>query len=56
MNMFEELKAWADKWGAGYYIREDEHTIHIYFYGQSCSDAEFSYNKKTGDYCWFGGD
>ena len=56
MNMFEELKAWADRWGLSYEVREDEELAKIYFEGITYSDPFFSYNKNTGDYLWYGGD
>jgi hypothetical protein len=56
MNMFEELKAWADKWNVSYTMKEDEDKINIYFESASWSDATFSYYKDTGLFIWYGGD
>jgi hypothetical protein len=54
--IFEELKAWADKWNVKYRIHESETCIYIFFDSISHEDPTFSYNKKTGNYTWYGGD
>ena len=56
MNMFEELKAWADKHNVRYRIRKCDHMLYIYFESQTYSPAAFAYNTKTGDFGWDGGD
>ena len=58
MNMYEELKAWADKWGVKYECVEnaDNHCCDISFDGPTYDQATFSYNTETKDYTWFGGD
>ena len=56
MNMFEELKAWADKWKVPYSIREYDQMIYIDFDTQTYGIPCFSYNKVTGDFTWYGGD
>ena len=58
MNMFEELKAWADKWNIPYTISEYSipDCIDIDFDSQTSVEPTFSYNKRTGDYAWYGGD
>ncbi len=56
MNVFEELKAWADKWGMQYTIRERGQVVNIYFDTQTYGIPQFSYNKETGDFLWYGGD
>ncbi len=57
-NMYEELKAWADKWGIPYTIEEDPDgpVCDISFGGPCYFDATFSYNKKDKTYIWYGGD
>ena len=56
MNMFEELKAWADKWNVQYIIREYGQMVYIEFEAQTYGIPQFSYNKETGDFLWYGGD
>ncbi len=54
--MIEELLAWADKHNVSYQVEEGAEVIQVYFESMTYNDATFSYNKKTGDYCWYGGD
>lgn len=56
MDMFEELKAWADKWNVQYCVSENESCSDIYFVSQTYFNPVFSYNKETGDFAWYGGD
>ena len=58
MNMFEELRAWADKHNVQYCIKKFGHVLDIEFdsQGQTSVDATFSYNTETGDFTWYGGD
>jgi hypothetical protein len=56
MNMFDELKAWADKWGVPYQIAGDDKHKEISFDSITYYDATLSYNANTGDYTWYGGD
>ena len=58
MNMYEELKAWADKWGVKYDCIENSsnHYCDISFEGDTYHYATFSYNTETNDYTWYGGD
>jgi hypothetical protein len=56
MNMFEELKVWADKWKVPYKIREHSNMVYIEFDAQTYGIPQFSYNKETGDFLWYGGD
>ena len=58
MNMYEELKAWADKWGVKYDCTENSsnHYCDISFEGGTYSYATFSYNTETKEYTWYGGD
>ena len=61
-DMFEELKAWADKWKVPYCAREcDAVMAYIDFEAETCGIPPFlyptfSYNKETGDFAWYGGD
>jgi hypothetical protein len=59
MNMYEELKAWADKWGIPYTetLADDKRAVNTLVF-DSVTDlpAEFHYNPNTGEYNWFGGD
>ena len=56
-NMFNELKAWAEKWNIPHKIyRNDEDIEEISFDSITYYDATLSYNKKTGDFTWYGGD
>lgn len=59
MNMYEELKAWADKWEIPYTetLADDKRaTNSLVFESATDLPAEFSYNPNTGDYAWYGGD
>ncbi len=56
MNMFEELRAWADKHNVRYCIRKYGHMLYMDFDSQTYSDAIFSYNLETGDFARYGGD
>ena len=56
MNMYEELKAWAEKWNVPHQIVEDDNCVAISFDSITYYDATLNYNKKTGDYTWYGGD
>lgn len=56
MNMFEELRAWADKHNVQYCITKFGHVLDIEFDGQTSVNATFSYNTETGDFTWYGGD
>ena len=55
MNMFEELKAWADKYNVKHTIRDYGNLVYIEFDAQSYGITQFSYNKETGDLQWYGG-
>ena len=57
--MYEELKAWADKWGIPYTeILANNWRAFNSLKFDSVTDlpAEFHYNSNTGDYNWYGGD
>jgi hypothetical protein len=56
MNMFEELRAWADKHNVRYCIRKYGHMLYMDFDSQTYVNAIFSYNTETGDFAWYGGD
>lgn len=56
MNMFDELKAWADKWNIQYTIRDYGSIVYIEFDTQTYGIPQFSYNRETGSYLWYGGD
>ena len=59
MNMYEELKAWADKWGIPYteILANDKRAVNtLKFDSMTDFPAEFQYTPDTGDYAWFGGD
>ena len=56
MDMFDELKAWADKWKISYEIVESDGLKEISFNSITYYDATLSYNTSTGDYTWYGGD
>ena len=56
MNMFEELKAWADKHNVRYRIRKYDYMLYMDFESQTYADAIFSYNTETGNFTWYGGD
>ena len=58
-NMYDELKAWADKWGINYteQLADDKWQVNqLYFDSVTYSDATFSYNPITNRYNWYGGD
>ena len=55
-NMFNELKAWAEKWNIPHEIHENDDGAEISFESITYYDATLSYNKKTGDFTWYGGD
>ena len=56
-DMFEELKAWADKWKVPYRTgKYDAVMVHIDFEAETYGTPTFSYNKETGDFAWYGGD
>lgn len=54
--MFEELKAWAEKWDISHTITEDNDCIRISFDSDTWEDPMFSYHKPTGSHAWYGGD
>ena len=56
MDMFDELKAWADKWKVPYKVAEHDGWKEISFDSITYDDATMSYNSTTGDYTWYGGD
>ena len=56
MSMFEELKAWADKWNVAYTTEDDHVYDTIVFNGPNYFNAAFVYNRDTGEYEWLGGD
>lgn len=56
MNMFEELKAWAEKWNVTHTITENSKCIEIMFDSATYSNPMLSYNKETGNYTWYGGE
>ena len=61
MNMFEELRAWADKWKVPYSVRKYEQenygqVIYIDFDTETYGVPRFSYNTETGNFAWYGGD
>lgn len=59
MNMFEELKAWADKWGVRYEEKpaDEKWVCHrLYFDSETYYPAEFQYNPETNTFSWYGGD
>ena len=55
-NMFDELKAWAEKWKVSYEIEEHDDWKEISFTSITYYDATLSYNISTGEYTWYGGD
>ena len=55
-TMFEELKAWADKWGVEYEIVEGDGWKEIAFFSMTIYDATLFYNTKNGKFTWYGGD
>jgi hypothetical protein len=56
MDMFDELKAWADKWKVPYKIVERDGWKEISFDSITYYDATLSYNSNAGEYTWYGGD
>ena len=57
--MFDELKAWADKWGIPYVERPaNEKWVEnvLIFDSITYYPAEFHYDPKSGNYDWYGGD
>ena len=56
LNMFEELKAWAEKWNVPHQIIEREGWKKITFDSITYYDAILSVNTKTGEFTWYGGD
>ena len=51
MNIFDELKAWADKWNIQYTIRDYGSMVYIEFDTQTYGIPQFSYNRETGLVC-----
>ena len=59
MNMYEELKAWADKWGVKYTVSEPTEQWPYYVIAFDCCDYQeptFHYNPKDGWNFWHGGE
>ena len=59
MNMCEELKAWADKWGVKYteYLANEKWVFNmLYFDSIDYQEPAFEYDPKTGEYRWRGGE
>lgn len=56
MDMFDELKAWADKWKVPCKVTEHDVWKEISFDSITYDDAAMSYNSSTGEYTWYGGD
>lgn len=59
MNKYEELKAWADKWGIAYTERPATKKWpinYIVFDSITWCPATFSFNPKTGEHAWYGGE
>ena len=56
MDMFDELKAWADKWKVPYKAGEHDGWKEISFDSITYDDATMCYNSITGEYTWYGGD
>lgn len=59
MNKYEELKAWADKWGIAYteHFADDKNPVNqLYFESITWNDPVFSYNPETDQHIWYGGD
>ena len=54
--MFEELKAWAEKWNVPHKIFEREGWKEISFDSITYDDATLSVNTETGEFTWYGGD
>ena len=55
MNMYEELKAWADKWGVEYrevHASEMSPNAGLVFNSLSYYPAVFEYHKT---FAWYGG-
>ena len=62
MEMYEELKAWADKWGVEYTEEKFGDTLYLNFKGGIYLNAVygegeiyFAYNLKDGTSKWAGG-
>ena len=59
MNMYEELKAWADKWGVKYteYPASEKYPFNcLYFDSMDYQEPSLEYDPKTGEYRWRGGE
>lgn len=59
MDMYEELKAWADKWGVKYteYPASEKWMFKsLYFESIDYQEPAFEYDPKTGEYRWRGGE
>lgn len=59
MNMYDELKAWADKWGVKYTetLADENWVCHkLCFESETYYPAEFQYNPETGALSIYGGD
>ena len=59
MNIYEELKAWADKQGVAYTEKPATKKWpidYIEFDSMTWRPATFSFNPKTGDHAWYGGE
>ena len=59
MDMFEELKAWADKWGIQYEAFEPTGKWPFKSIVFSCGDYQepaFHYNPNDGHRYWTGGE
>ena len=59
MNMYEELKVWADKWGVKYteYLASGKYSFNcLYFDSMDYQEPSFEYDPKTDEYRWRGGE
>lgn len=64
MNMYEELKAWADKWGVKYTeypateAETEDWALDMIYFNDCCDNQEpaFGYDPKTGHHTWYGGE
>ena len=59
MDMFEELKAWADKWGIKYEVSEPTDKWVFKSIVFNCLDYQeptFNYNPSDGHHYWTGGE
>lgn len=59
MNMYEELKDWADKWGVKYTESKANENWALDMICFECADYQdpaFGYNPKTGHFTWYGGE